>query len=238
MHSLPDGVEWRTPAFEQALAASDLLVVEIAELGDRAEATEALAARARSPGLPPLSQRVGEADRAALRALMERAGASDADFATTESWAAGLALASKVRAYDPANGVDRALLAEGMPVAGLESYAEQFDRFDRLPRPDQADLLAGIAHEAADDRGEARLVAWLTGDLAAIERDAGYGILAYPRLREALLAARNRAWAGQIDRLLREGRHPFVAVGAAHMLGPDGLPALIEARGYTVRRIP
>ncbi len=49
IHSLPDGAEWRTPAVDRALAASDVLVVEIAALGDRKQATEAFAARARTP---------------------------------------------------------------------------------------------------------------------------------------------------------------------------------------------
>lgn len=237
IHALPDGVEWRTGAVDEAVAASDLLVVEVAELGDGERAAATFEQRATTKGLAPLSRRVAAEERPALAALMERAGRDERDFADTESWAAGLLLASAVREGDPANGVDRALLAEDKPVVGLESFAAQYDRFDRLPQADQADLLAGIAREAERGHADAGIEAWLTGDLATLEREALGGILAHPRLREALLDSRNREWAERIEALLRDGRAPLVAVGAAHMLGDGGLPALLAARGYTVTRL-
>ena len=41
----------------------------------------------------------------------------------------------------------------------------------------------------------------------------------------------------RIAQLLEAGQRPFVAVGTGHMIGEDGLPALLAERGYTVRRI-
>ena len=57
----------------------------------------------------------------------------------------------------------------------------------------------------------------------------------------ALLAAlndeRNPALAERIDALHREGQRVFAAVGALHMTGPQALPALLRARGFTVERV-
>jgi hypothetical protein len=48
---------------------------------------------------------------------------------------------------------------------------------------------------------------------------------------------RNESWAGQLSTRLQQPGTSFVSVGAAHMLGPKGLPALLSARGFTVTRI-
>lgn len=237
IHALPDGADWQTPALDAALADAGVLVVEVAELGDTAAATRTFEAVSDSPGLLPLLQRVQPGERATLAAALERADLDEADFATTESWAAALEIARAARAGEAGNGADRALLARGLPAVGLESHAEQFAVFDRLAAADQAVLLVEAARDAGSGTERRLAEAWLTGDLVALETEAERGILADPELRQALLTRRNQAWAGRIAGLLAQDRRPFVAVGAAHMLGEEGLPALLAARGYTVRRI-
>lgn len=239
IHALPDGYDWRTPQITEALDQSGVLVVEVADLADSAAAAREFAARSTSPGLPPILARVPAADRAALAAALQDAGIDPASLARTESWAAALLLANATAdGLDSANGVDRALLAGQRPVIGLESFARQFDLFDRLAAQDQAVLLVEAVKETGGEDEEAELArAWLRGDTARLEREAGTGILADPELRQALLVGRNREWATRIAPLLDQGRKPFVAVGAGHMLGPDGLPALLAARGYRVQRL-
>lgn len=237
IHALPDGVAWRTPALDTALGQSGVLVVEVAALGDRTAATKAFEAVATSPGLPPLLQRVPAADRPVLARALERAGLAERDLARTESWAAALLIANGARDGETGNGVDRELLAQHLPVVALESHAVQFALFDGLAGEDQAVLLTETARDAGSTTEERLAAAWLTGDLATLERETHAGILADPELRQALLAGRNAAWARLIAPLLADGRRPFVAVGTAHMLGAEGLPALLAARGFTVRRI-
>jgi uncharacterized protein YbaP (TraB family) len=237
IHALPDEVDWRTPALDQALRQSLVLVVEVAEIGDADEAARQFARRARAPGLPPLLERVPVGDRAALQAALDAAGLHARDFAEVESWAASLQLANALRRYDSANGVDRGLIAEADRVIGLETLGRQFALFDGLSPEQQARLLAEVAREGGGAAQEERVEAWLTGDLDRLARDAGEGLLADPALRETLQLGRNRAWAERVATLVAAGERPLVAVGAAHMLGDQGLPALLAARGYTVRRI-
>ncbi len=56
-------------------------------------------------------------------------------------------------------------------------------------------------------------------------------------LMKRLVDDRNPALARQVDTLHHSGKRVFAAVGSLHMVGPKGLPALMEGLGYQVERI-
>lgn len=241
IHALPEPVEWRSPKIDAALKAADRLVLEIGNADDPAAVGKVFARLSHTPGQPPVGQRVAPAMRQPLEALMAKGGLGPRRFDDVETWAVAITLSQAAASeMDGSYGIDRAVMqaAAGKPVAELEGTESQLGIFDSLPETEQRDLLAGVVREASDVRMQDRLgKAWSLGDMAAIEAQTHAGILADPELRAALLVKRNAAWADKIGAMLGSGGKPFVAVGAAHMAGPDGLPALLAAKGYTVTRI-
>lgn len=240
IHALRDGAGWRTPALDRAIDGAGVLVVEVRNLDPKRIAIEFERLARDSPG-PPLAARLPLPARGELAELLSREGVSHQRFDGLETWAAALVVARLGSEANPGNGVDKALLARfaGRPVHELEGAADQLAIFDALPERDQRTMLAAVIAEQdrAEADADALARAWLTGDTARMERLARTGVLAAPALYDALLVQRNRAWVVEMLTLLRDGRRPLVAVGAAHMLGTDGLPTLLAQHGYTVRRI-
>jgi uncharacterized protein YbaP (TraB family) len=242
IHALERPVLWRSRLVERALARSDTVVVEIDELDDDTAMAAAFAKLAASPELPPLSSRVDSALRDPLAALLDEGGMTESQFAGTETWAAALMLARvRTREFDSAHGIDRAVIeaAEEKRVVELEGAEAQLGLFDALPEKEQRDLLEAVVRDAgiAASEGTRLAEAWRKGDIAAIEQETRRGMLADPELRQALFTGRNRAWADRVAAMLAGGARPFVAVGAAHLAGPDGLVALLEAKGYRATRV-
>jgi uncharacterized protein len=242
IHALPEPVEWRSAKIAAALAASDRLVLEIAAVGDGAAIGAIFARLGQSPGLAPLAMRLVPEDRAELQSDMAAAGLAPGALDGLETWAAALALQQAVAAregIDASNGIDRALVRGWTkPVEELEGVAAQLAIFDRLAEDDQRALLLAMLHGGDSGEEAERLArAWAQGDMALIGKEIEGDFLADPELREALLVGRNRAWAARLEASLKQGSRPFVAVGAGHMAGPEGLPAMLAARGYTITRV-
>lgn len=240
IHALPDGVEWRTERLEHALSASEYLVVEIGELANSGDLASIFTELASTPGQPALTERVAPSERARLETLLARTGFDASDFASMETWAAALTLAQANSPGDPSNGVDRALLGQFDARLVLEGARAQLSIFDALPEKEQRDLLASVIDDGGIDPAEAyrRLVEiWLSGDMDALAKENSEGMLADPELRAALLTGRNAAWIRTLKQWIDRHGTLFVAVGAAHNAGEDGLPALLAAEGFTVRRI-
>lgn len=242
VHALDAPVDWRSQVVAQALDDAGTIMVEVARLDDAKAMTATFEDMATTPGQPPLSRRVSPALRDRLLETLARTGLKDRGFAQTETWAAALTLARAQSAgMDSANGIDAAIIRGADPdrIVQLEGLRGQLGLFDALPEREQRDLLDSVVRDGDAIQGEdgALVDAWKRGDMETIARETDRGLLADPELRAVLLTGRNRRWVHRIARAIDNGRAPFVAVGAAHMAGPEGLPALLAKRGFAVSRV-
>lgn len=238
IHLLPKGAKWRTPVLDRSITQAGTLVVEVRDLSPDAIAP-IFQSLARPCACPPLSERIAPEDRAELRELIDEAGLPRNSLDRTETWAAALTLASVLGAKDAAPGADVAVIeAFGQrPVLELEGAADQLAIFDRLPEAAQRTMLGAVVEENAQDDADSLAKAWLRGDTEAIAEETREGMMADPAIYAALLRNRNADWAAKLARWIADGKRPFVAVGAAHIVGPHGLAATLAAQGLTVRRI-
>ena len=54
---------------------------------------------------------------------------------------------------------------------------------------------------------------------------------------QRLLVDRNKDWLPKIEALFSRKGRAFVVVGAAHLVGPDGLLAMLKAKGYAIEQL-
>jgi uncharacterized protein YbaP (TraB family) len=151
------------------------------------------------------------------------------------------------REYDPDNPVLDDWLEEraregGKEVVALETREESFAIFDGMPMDVQVALLqTALEHYHERSFGVPRVQFYLDGDLAMSralwqERLGWLEPEAAKVLNDRLLDDRNRKMVERMTSLMEEGS-TFVAVGAAHMAGEQGMLRLLERQGYTVTRL-
>ena len=132
---------------------------------------------------------------------------------------------------------------QGKRVVSLESMSGQMQVLDSLSPQLQSAMLQIAVDEIAN--GEVgglvteMITAWRTGNvdrlgtvLRAEERRLPDSLA--KEFHDRFLTERNVAMAQQVERMLVSGERAFVAVGAMHMVGEDGIPAMLSAKGYKV----
>lgn len=242
IHALPAGTNWLSPAVAARFDAADTLVLE-AILPDDPQALMPLITQiGMPPGLKPMAERLPAAALPKITAAAVAAGVPMATLDRMESWLAAVTLgdaALQGMGVNAAAGVEAQLTAraraQAKPTIGLETAEQQLRFFDGMPQADQTAMLLATLDDVADAKGDmARMLTlWQAGDVDAIARDFDADMRATPLLRQRLLVARNLRWAEWIGGVLKRPGKVFVAVGAGHLGGPDGLLAQLRARGLT-----
>lgn len=145
--------------------------------------------------------------------------------------------------FNPVLGVEMTIsqqaISDGKPVEGLETVDEQLGFLDGLPLEAQREmLLQTLAQGAALSESVDELVmAWRHGDTAALEAGLLDSMGEQEELLAALVTDRNRRWADTIATWLDDDRDYLVVVGALHLVGDDGVPALLDKAGFGIQQL-
>jgi hypothetical protein len=133
--------------------------------------------------------------------------------------------------------------ALGKGVAGLETVDEQLEIFDRMPMNEQVVMLEDTIKylPELDTMFAAMHAAYLARDLAGIARLSEEQQLQGNRelgekLMAQLLDARNRRMVQRMEAYLKQGS-AFIAVGALHLPGRQGVLSLLAKKGYRVSAV-
>ncbi len=255
LHALEPGAAWRTPAYDAAYQKAGVVWFE-ADLGTADPVSMSLLLN--RYGVDPdkgLSQKLAPADLATLK--------TQADLARIDHlrpWAAAMMLSMQpviARGGQVSSGADaqitQAARSGGKQIRTFETLEDQARMFASLPEPAEVAYLSDVIHERARPPQRLNLppwpsattaassleTQWLDGDLSklgpALVRELSHD---NPSLYDVLLKARNLAWTDTLTQELSHGSGvELVNVGALHMVGGDGLPALLKARGFKVERI-
>ena len=244
VHVLPSNVHWRTPQIVRALSRSDVFVFEVPE---DPKSVQELQGLIQAHGFLPLDQ--------SLRAKLDPAALPDYDAAVALSglpaagvdherpWLAGIQLMfaqmQKLH-YGANNGVDSSLMEEAgehhKEMRYFETITEQFALLaPDDPKLELQEFESGLK-DLRDLAGDVQpmMKAWGEGDQAKLDELINGDLDQFPQARKMLLDDRNKRWVPKIEAMLKEKRVFFICVGAGHLTGATGVPALLRADGYKV----
>lgn len=245
VHLLPEGGFEIAGAIGRAYRDAELVCLEL-DIGalTPAETTSVTLARAIDPEGRGLYELLGPAaDR--VRKAAAVAGIELTPYAGFEPWFVSLTVSLTAllqHGYAADHGVEqvvaRTARQDGKRGCGLETLDDQLGLLDSLPEEEQRDMLLQSLEEAAriDQEMNRLFAAWRHGDDESLARQLETEFAGYPALADRLVYARNERWADEIVALLDQPDDALVVVGALHLVGDRGLPALLKRRGYGIER--
>jgi uncharacterized protein len=235
-----------SPALETAYKSSDLLVEEV-DMGEMLApgAQMQLLSRGLLSGDQSLDKVLTPATYALLAKRLGEVGAPVEALKRMKPWMIALTLEAlqwQKAGFDSDLGLDKHFYdqarQDGKEVMGLETVDYQISRFDEMSMELQDHLLAetikGIDTEQSN---MTKLIeSWRLGDAPAVERIVLKDLQQETQLYQRLLVERNKNWMPKLEALFSRKRPAFVVVGAAHLVGPDGLLTMLKAKGYTLEQ--
>lgn len=248
VHVRPRGADWGNARVRAAIDESSEIWTELLMTPEADQQTGVLAMQlGRAEPGRPLSSWLTPEENASLNAVTTRLGMPQGALEPYKPWLAALTLtvAPLVQAgFDPESGVDRSIDAyagnAGKTMRALETPELQLNFFANLSADVQREMLQEAISESENLPAmiSEMSTAWERGDDRALEHAVvDETRTEYPEMYQMLFLDRNNAWMNELTREMEGSGVDFIAVGAGHIIGRDGLVAQFRARGYRVERV-
>ena len=144
---------------------------------------------------------------------------------------------------DPPKGIDYFFkdkaMQDGKATGSLETVDQQISLLTSMDASLGSDQILESIEELKQIEvmlGEL-LAIWKKGDEAKMEELYIKDLKLYPKLYQTLIVDRNNKWLRNVEGYLNGSEKTMVVVGAAHLVGADGLVNLLRKRGYKVVKL-
>jgi len=131
-------------------------------------------------------------------------------------------------------------MGDGKAEGQFESVQEQIGFIAAMGEGNESEFILLSLQDLAEtgDVMEDMIGAWRSGDARGLSELFVEDMkVEAPELYDSLLLQRNLKWIPQIDDLLQDADTEFVLVGAAHIVGENGLLDLLEEKGYEIKQL-
>ena len=193
-----------------------------------------------------LSDLMGPEHYAEAEALANSAGIPLTMLGKSEPWLAAITVEQLMLArigFNPLFGIENHLMekaaGDNKEIIGLEKIREQLEFLDGMSLESQRALLLQSLKESIDIQKimDELVHAWRHGDIAFMEDNMLDEMKQYPELYRTIVVDRNLSWLEKIEELLDDDDDYLIVVGALHLIGEDGVPALLTNRGRDVQQL-
>jgi uncharacterized protein YbaP (TraB family) len=236
---------------EESFKSADTLIEEIdtSEPAEAARVQQAFMENGDYPNGDTINNHLSEVTRSHLTAYVKEGGLPEQAVAHMRPWLVSMLVElreMKQMGFDPSYGLDQHFLDEAQQshkqIGALEDAGSQLKLLSSLSEEFQDRLLLNSLVDMAKSHDVVDLLtrAWQSGDTAALQELITGSVRDYPQLKPLmtkLIDDRNTTMAAKIERFLQTPKCYFVAVGAAHLVGDNGILSQLQRKNFTVEQL-
>ncbi len=249
MHMLPRSAQWFTPAIRQAFDRSEVLWEE-ADIGT-GDPAKMMAILGQAVSSTDLFSRLPAQYATKLRLELRQCGMPDIAVSHLQPWMAQMMPSICAMMQNAAHGTGpapqlgpeatlvHAAQAQGKAVAYFETAEQQIgylsggSEHSQIVRLEQAidEASGGLSSEFSQME-----TAWLAGNEAGLRTQVDQLQKQDAAEYNAIFVQRNARFAERIAEMARGRGTFFIAIGAGHLVGQDGVPAQLAKQGVKAKR--